>query len=379
MKTLFTHCHVVSPGLDLPDASVLVEHGAISAVFHEVPVACGADETVDLGGHFLMPGFIDIHTHGAAGADVCDGSEEAIRTIAAHKLREGVTTFLPTTLTLPHEQLAAAARAVEAYRQRADFARAPGLHVEGPFINPKCTGAQNPAFVRPPDPAEIFALREITPVCVVSVATEMPGGVDFVRAMSEAGIATSLAHTAATFADFQAARAAGLKHLTHFCNQMTPLHHREIGIVGAGLVDRGVMIELICDTIHLCPDMIRLVFATKDVGKLMLITDSMAASWMGDGTVTLGGLDVVVRDGAARLASGALAGSTLRYNDGLRNVARLTERPLAELVQTTSLNQAKSLGLGGLGKIEEGFTADFVRLDEALNVVSTWVGGVARG
>jgi len=383
MKTnmLIQKCRVISPGINRPDATVEVVDGRIKSVLgpgQTAPAAADGREVIDARGAMLLPGFIDIHTHGAMGADVCDGSVEAIRIIARAKLREGVTTFFPTTLTLPHEPLAAAARAVAGYREAMDHARAPALHIEGPFLNPKFIGAQNPAYVRPPDAAEIFALREIAPIGIVSVATEMPGGVDFVRALTAAGITTSLAHTAATREDFLAAKAAGLTHLTHFCCQQSPLHHRALGVVGSGLLDDDVRLELICDTIHLNPDMLRLIFKIKPLRQLMLITDSMAASGLGDGVFDLGGLQVTVSGGVARLTPETLAGSTLKFSDGLKNVAHLTGRPLSELVATTSWNQAQSLGLEGFGKIEPGFHADLVLLDADFTVQAVWVGGDQR-
>lgn len=374
-KLILQHCRLISPGIDQSDVSIEIHGDRIVTVHGYSPVLADDAEVVDLQGAMVMPGFIDIHTHGANGADVSDGRPESIRIMAQAKLEEGVTSFFPTTLTLPEERLVQIMRDLAAYMENQEFSRTPAVHVEGPFINPKCVGAQNPAFVRPPDIAELRALHHICKVGIVSLAVEMNGGVDFVSEMTTLGITCSLAHSAATYADFQRAKAAGLRHLTHFCNQMTPLHHREIGIVGAGLHDRDVMLELICDRVHLCPSMISLVFGCKPVSRLMLITDSIAASHLGDGKFEIGGLAVNVQGGVARLSDGTLAGSTLRMNQALRNVATITGLPLSELVSTTSWNQARSLGLRDRGKLEPGFLADFTVLDEDFNVTATYVGG----
>jgi len=374
--TLIQSCRVVSPDLDLKNASVFIQGEKIVSVHPAGEEKPAADQVFDAGGGMLVPGFIDIHTHGANGADVSDASTDAVRTMAEAKAREGVTTFFPTTLTLPSERLEAVMQGVAGYQASQDFARAPKVHVEGPFINPKCVGAQNPAYVRDPNIAELDRLAAIAPVGIVSVAVEMPGGVEFVAAMRERGVACSLAHTAATHADFVAAKEAGLKHLTHFCNQMTGLHHREIGCVGSGLLDDEIMIEMICDKIHLCPDMLRLVWKLKSVDQLMIITDSMSASWLADGKYDLGGLEVFVKDHAARLENGALAGSTARYFEEFFNILEVTGLPPSEVVKATSWNQAKSLGLADLGRIEPGFLADLALLPaEGGQPTAVWVGG----
>jgi N-acetylglucosamine-6-phosphate deacetylase len=377
MRTLLTNARIISPGVDRSGCAITIDDGRITSVAADVPPGV-ADATFDCAGAMVLPGFIDIHTHGVAGSDVSDGRAGSVQRIAEARLREGVTTFFPTTLTLPFESLAHAAREVATYRLVQRFAKTPALHIEGPFINPRCVGAQNPAYVRPPDSDEIFRLKEIAPVGIVSMAVEMPGGFDFLSSMTAAGITTSLAHTAATFAQFSEARSLGLRHVTHFGNQMTPLHHREIGIVGAALADSDVMIEIICDTVHVCPDMISLFFSIKPIRQIMLITDSMAAAGLGDGDFELGGLRVLVRNGEARLESGNLAGSTLAFNHALRNVHRITGLPLAQLVESTSWNQARSLGLPGLGKIEPGFIADLAVLDDSFEVKATFVDGVRR-
>lgn len=377
MKTLITNAHIISPGIDLVGGSVLIEDTKIIAVLQPGETA-EADTTVDAGGNMLLPGFIDIHSHGAGGCDTCDATIESIRTIADCKMKEGVTTWLPTTLTLGTKTLADVCTVVKEYAASPNGSKTPGVHLEGPYINPKQCGAQNPAFVRPADFEEVSMLNDIYPVLNITLAPEMPGAIDFINKATAIGITCSAGHSAAAHADFAKAKAAGLKHLTHFCNQMSAQHHREIGLVGSGMLDKDIKIEIICDTIHLCADMLNLTFTNKSIDQMMMITDSLACSWMPDGPGQLGGLPIIVKDGVARLESGNLAGSTLRFAHGLRNVHRITGKPLSELVKATSWNQAQSLGLHGLGKIAPGYTADLVLLDAEWNTLKTIIDGEVK-
>ncbi len=377
MKTLITNAHIISPGIDIPQGAVLIEGNRITGVYHQAD-APTADKVVDAGGQMLLPGFVDIHSHGAGGCDTCDGSVESIRTIADCKMKEGVTTWLPTTLTLATNTLADVCKNVKAYAAAPNGSKTPGIHLEGPYINPKQCGAQNPAFVRPADYEEVAMLAEIYPVHLITLAPETPGCLDFIAKAEAAGITCSAGHSAASFGDFNKAKAAGLRHLTHFCNQMSAQHHREIGLVGAGMVDPDVKIELICDKIHLCPDMLKLTFENKNIDQLVMVTDSLACSWMPDGPGSLGGLPIIVSGGVARLESGNLAGSTLRYAHGLRNVQEITGLPMSELVRCSSYNQAQSLSYTDLGKIAPGYVADMVLLDEKFDTLQTWIDGELR-
>ncbi len=376
MKTFIHHVTIVSPQQRLEAQSILIEDGMIAMIGSDT---VAADEVIDGSGLLAVPGLFDIHCHGADGADVCDNSLESVRHIARKKLAEGVTTWLPTTLTQPRETLREIVGKVAQYRTQEDLTRCPGLHIEGPFINKEKAGAQNPEFVRLPDWEELRGLHDIAPARIVSLAPEMPGAGELIAMATKGGIVCSAAHTSATYAQLSEGIAAGLKHLTHFGNAMTPLHHREIGVVGGGLYDPRVNIELICDTIHLCPDMLRLIFSVVPIERLMMITDSVAASWIGNGIMQLGGLDVVIENHVARLkVGGALAGSTLLANEGLRNVVEVTGLPIEKVIQATSWNQAQSLGLAGFGKIEAGYHADITLLRQDFSVARTIVAGESR-
>ncbi len=369
---------MISPDVDYKYANIIIDGETIKSIAEKEVNPDNFDDIIEGEGLMALPGFIDEHTHGAVGFDTCDGKYESIDKIAEARLKEGVTMFLPTTLTMPHEVLVAAAKAVAQYRENERWAETPGLHIEGPFINCAYKGAQNPEYIRLPDTNEIKELNDITPVKIVTVAPEVEGALQFISDMREMGIVTSAGHSGATYAEFLAAKAAGLTHLTHFFNQMSPLHHREIGLVGAGFADNDIKIELICDKLHVKPDIIKIVFNTKPVDQIILITDSLLASGLPDGKYVMGGLEMFVKNREARLASGALMGSTLPYQFGLRNVHEITGMPLKELVKATSWNQAQSLGLQGVGKIEKGYKANIVLLDKQFNVMGTMVKGELR-
>ena len=363
MGVFIINCRIVSPDVNAENASIEIDGNAISRI-HTEPLASNllkGSEVVDAMGGFVFPGFIDIHTHGAAGADVCDGKVDSIERIAKAKLEEGVTTFCPTTLTMPVEALEKACLAVEAYNKDARFSKVEGMHLEGPFVNCEAAGAQDTDYMIPPDIELVKRLNSITKVSIVSLAVELAGGMSFLNEIKGLGIVGSCGHSRATYAQIQEAKKNGLSNLTHFCNQMLGMHHREVGMVGAGLLDDDLNIEMICDRIHLSAEMIRLAVKSKKDDNLFLITDSMAASHLSDGMYKLGKLDVKVENSVARLVmNGAIAGSTLKYYVGLKNASEITGKPLSKLIKASSYNQARILGIHNLGKIEEGFLADIV-------------------
>ena len=384
-KTVILNAHVISPGVDMEGATVVIEDGRITKVTRaKVPAKSAANVTiVDVKGQYVMPGFIDVHTHGALTCDFCDADPKAIFEIAKAKLQEGVTTFLPTTLTVSHEELIVAAKNAKNYvKEGSPYAKVPAIHLEGPFINVKCCGAQNPKFVRMPSVKELKDIAKVFPVKLISYAPETEGGAKFAKDCIKAGVVPSCGHTGAKMKDLMPAYKNGLRHMTHFCNQMTPLHHREIGMVGAGFLIEDLNTEVICDKIHLCPDMLRLVFTRRNLAHVQIITDSLRCSHCKDGyEFSMGGLGVKLENGEARLVEGGnLAGSTLWMNQGLKNLRDVTGIELKDLVRTTSWNQAIELGWGDeLGKVEKGYTADLAVLDaKSFKVKAVFLDGKRR-
>ena len=314
MRTLIQNCRIISPGIDIPEGYLIIRDDKIEEV-GEGGVSGTFDNVIPADGLIAAPGFIDIHSHGRSNFDFCDIAPEAFAVIGRRKREDGVTGFLATSLTVSMDDLRDFCRLAERYKKDVtDGAALLGVHLEGPCINPSCAGAQNPAFLRKPDIAIVDELNAISPVKKVTFSPELPGGLAFTKALAERGIMPSGGHSSADYECFEANRAAGMKHLTHFCNVTTPVHHLQFGMVGGGLMDEDVYVEIICDGVHLCDQMIRLIARMKGSERIMLITDAMRASAMPDGDYSLGGLPVIVKNGKAVLReNGRVAGSTLRY------------------------------------------------------------------
>ncbi|NLM37221.1 MAG: N-acetylglucosamine-6-phosphate deacetylase [Firmicutes bacterium] len=330
---------------------------------------------VDGGGAYLSAGFIDLHLHGCAGYDTMDEDERALKIIADRLVATGVTAFLPATMTMDRARLERALDRIATAMTRTpgQGAQVLGCYLEGPFLNPENKGAHDERFMTRPDLA--WLRPHLGVIRVVTVAPELDGALDFIKQMVAAGVVVAIGHTKATYEEAVKGLAAGASLVTHLFNAMTPLHHRRPGVVGAAL-SHAVACEVIADNIHSVPEVHKLLVKIKPPSELVLVTDAMRACLLGDGTYDLGGMAVQVRQGQARLESGALAGSTLVINVALRNFYRNTGLPLAEVVKMATLNPARILRLAGRkGRIAPGNDADLVLWDEDFNVLKTIVAG----
>lgn len=336
--------------------------------------------TADFGDAYIAPGFIDLHVHGIAGADVMDGSRASLECMSQRFSAHGVTSFLPTTLT---ESLDVTRRAVGQIREymaapHSGGARVLGIHLEGPWISREFKGAQNEAHILPPEEKTVGDLLTLAGGAVtrVSLAPEVPGANGLIRLLRAQGIYVSIAHTAATYEQVLNAVELGATHVTHCFNAMTGLHHRLPGVAGAAMLCDELYTELIADGIHIHPAVMRLLIRVKGRERVMLVTDSISATELSDGRYRLGGKEVFVRDGQARLADGTLAGSTLTMDEGVRQLVRLCQVPLVDAVHMASTTPAEAMGLdSSKGKLGAGHDADLTVLDSALRPRSTWVGG----
>lgn len=348
------------------------------------PIALNECQRYDARGRWVFPGFIDVHVHGGAGADTMDGTVEAIGRMARLHGAHGTTSMLATTTTEAHERVMRSARAVReamSLSGQDDWkgARVVGMHLEGPYVNPKRAGAQNTAFMRPADLGE---LGEIVAVLeegfrLVTLAPELPRASEAIDYLRRAGVTVSIGHTDATFEEAMAAFDQGASHVTHTYNAMRPLHHRDPGVVGAAFLSGpSVLCEVIADGIHVHPKAIETLVRLKGAAGICLVTDAIAAAGMPEGEYELGRLQVTVKNGECRLSDGALAGSVLTMDRAVGFMVEKVGVPVHEAAMMASLNPARETGLDSRkGTLRVGKDADVTVLDEAFNAVATWVGG----
>lgn len=348
-----------------------VEDGRFAHVLEDVP---GPAE--DLGGALVIPGLVDIHTHGSSGSDFSDGDYEGLVRMARYLARRGVTSFAPASMTLPYRTLETAFRtAVRLHREGpADGARLVGIQMEGPFFSPVKKGSQNPAYLRLPDLAGFSRLYDAAEglLRIVDVAPELPGAVEFTRRAAEK-CRVSVAHTDAGYDQAAAVFDAGATHLTHLYNAMPGIHHRSPGPIGAASERNAVTAELICDGHHVHPSAVRMAFRLFP-GRICLVSDSLRCCGMPEGRYTLGGQDIFLSGGVARLSGGAIAGSATDLFDCMRRAVAFGI-PREQAILSATAIPARVVGCDA-GVIADGLPADFVVCGPDLTRRAVYRGGM---
>ncbi|MEG2119065.1 MAG: N-acetylglucosamine-6-phosphate deacetylase [Pseudoflavonifractor sp.] len=330
----------------------------------------GGGATIDAAGCYAIPGLTDLHFHGCKGYDFSDGDAEGLAVMAEYELSRGVTQICPAGMTLLEDQLVRICRVAGGHRAaKKGGAALCGVNLEGPFLSMEKKGAQNGDWLQPPSVALLRELEEVSGglVKLVSIAPEVPGAMDFIRAVSDE-VVVSIAHTTADYDTSIAAFSAGAGQVTHLFNAMPPFSHRAPGVVGAAADTPDCRVELICDGIHIHPSVVRATFKLFGADRVILISDTMRAAGMPDGQYTLGGQDVTKRGNRATLADGTLAGSVTDLMDCLRTAVSFGI-PLADAVRAAAVNPAKAIGIySRAGSLEPGKRANLVLLDRDLNV-----------
>lgn len=373
MSTLIINGRLLLDNNIVDGKDLLIEDNKIAAIGKGL----SGDNVIDADGNYVSPGFIDIHIHGSAGFDTMDGTFDAINAISKSIAKRGTTSFLPTTMTEDKNKIKNAIKNVYENKNRVEGAEILGIHMEGPFINPKQKGAQDEKFILKPTIDNFVELGGdyIDIVKLVTIAPEIDGSLELIKFLKEKGIIVSVGHTDSTYDEVVAGFKAGITHATHVFNAMRGFHHREVGTLGA-IFDLDISAELIADGIHSVFPAIRTLLKLKGKGNTNLITDAMMAANLSDGVYQLGGQDVYVKNGAARLKSGVLAGSTLTLDKAVKNILTNTDLSLYESVALASYNSAKVIGVQDRkGLIKEGYDADIVIFDDDIDIKKTIVGG----
>ncbi len=369
--------YIIGGKIVLPDAilegkalAFSKESGKIEGVVDTVPAGA---ETIDACGNYVAPGLVDIHIHGYLGEDTCDAKPEGIKKMAYGVAQNGVTSFLPTTMTVAKNEIIDALNAVRSVKEESktwDGAEIIGVHAEGPFINPNKKGAQAEENILVPDAD--FILENADIITSVTLAPEMdPDHKCIKKLAAESKVLVSMGHTDAKFEEAMSAARDGVNHATHLFNAMSALAHRNPGVVGAALASENVSVEVIADTFHINPGLYSIVAKVKG-DKMVLITDCTRAGGMPDGEYDLGGQPIFLKGIECRLADGTIAGSVLKLNHAVRNVLANTDLPVNEVFKMASLNPATAIHAADrIGSLESGKDADIIIADKDINIVRT--------
>jgi N-acetylglucosamine-6-phosphate deacetylase len=385
MTTILLHTALaITPAAEIPDAGILIRDGVIEAVGPRegLSLPAGAKE-IDATQQTAIPGFLDVHIHGAGGHDVMEGNDEALVAIARTVARHGTTSFLATTVTANPDDICRSVEGIARFtctQHETDEPRAEvlGIHFEGPFISAARRGVHPKEWIQLPS-AELldrFLQAASGTARMLTIAPELLGAAPCIDAAHKAGLVVAMGHTDATYEQARAAIARGVRHAVHVYNAMRPFSHRDSGVIGAVLTTPEVTAELIADGVHVEEAAMRLLLQAKGSGCVILVSDGISATGMPDGKYMLGTFEVTVADGVCRNSEGKLAGSTLTLDRALRNIVGLGI-PLADGVRMLSANPARLLGLEfKKGALRIGADADVVLLNESLQVTNVWARGM---
>ena len=363
-----TGCRVVTPRTVLDPGWLTVDGARITAVGRGEPP--GAARRVELGGGWLLPGFVDLHMHGGGGAQITTDDPAEIRRAVAFHRRHGTTRTLASLVTDRLDRMVAAVSVIAGLIEAGEPGIA-GIHLEGPFLNPAKRGSHHSAHLLAPDPVALRRLLDAGRghVRVVTLAPELPGGMELVAQLVEAGVIAAVGHTEATYGQARDAFAGGARLATHLFNAMRQFHHRDPGPAGAALANPAVTCELINDGVHVHDDAVRLAVAAAGPDRIVFVTDATPAAGMTSGSYLLGPVPVTAHEGTVRLADGTLAGSTLTMDAAVRHAVRVTGLPIVDVAASAAGTPAAVLGLADrTGSLAPGKLADLVVLDDDLRV-----------
>lgn len=371
---LLKNCNIIYLN-SIEKGSILVENGKIKEIN---PINYIDKNVIDANGLYVSPGFIDVHIHGAGGCDTMDGTSEAIDIISKTIVQHGTTAFTPTTMTVSVDNIRKSLKVIKKIKEEgSEGAHVLGAHLEGPFVSPKAIGAQNPNYILDPSISTYNDIVKDYEDIIVSItlAPEINGAKELIKYLSAKGVVCSLGHTNATYEEAMDAIECGASHATHLFNAMTPLTHRNPGVIGA-IFDSNITTETISDGIHISYPVLRIAYKQKGTDNVLLISDAMMACCMPNGNYSLGGQDVIVNGNEARLKNGALAGSVLTLDKAVKNVYKNSNLPLYEVIKMATYNGAKHCKVENhKGQIKEGFDADLILFDDDINIKKVFILG----